>query len=689
MAYNSISEIFQKISRTNDYNLKILSAFTRAMVSDEDSITIELLDSQNTIQIYTIPSFGYFKRIVNNLTLSTSSTTIGNNVINEVSQIKDLTKPNTFIVERNKVFDYFYNKSLYVTIDLSYKISSLGKAVYYEKIVLDIKETQESFWNSLLSSTSTISYDTIFDILKLNSINYYIEKDIKTLTPTISKYDSDFDILRVIKTESNPEFKDYLTVTTYSIDKIDYLENIGNGKTVPKNVLLNDTLVTKDNLNSYKILKIEKQTNGEYYITLGILNGITDLIPTDSILVIKPSLLNEKKVNINIKNNEKIILFLKNIDDNNYIMSSKFSDGIVIDVNQLETIDENGTLVKFQDYTKNLYDFNSILSNMEKVNTIPSEMGIKPDYPIIKNTNFEVNKINGHLNVTDKDALQHLIKQLIPIDSRIQVLQQLILDNNLQINLQPPIDSLLKEQYKQNISNYYIEITGLLINKNQIELSIFSYNSTFTELSTKKSKYRVRGFWSIPEPKKDTNNNFQEVVQFKIAYRYLSLSGQSNPLLKYSYYGLNGESRIGTYSEWIEYKTDIRKKVLNKLTQKFEWVNEDTESDIVNINQLDLPINPDERIEIRIKSISEAGLNETTFESDWSDTIIVDFPDVLKSEDIEIQNLFSVINDIKLTREMKTIINTTNETINSLIDRISSLNTEIITLKIRVSQLEN
>lgn len=690
MTYNSMSEIFQKISRTNDYNLKILSAFTRAMISDDDSVTVELLDSQNNIQIYTIPAFGYFKKIVNNLSISTTNVKNTNilSSVNDVKAIESVEKPKNFIAERNKTLDYFYNKSLYVTINLTNKISTFSEYLYYEKIILNVKEEQQSYWNTLISTTNVISYDTIFDLLKLNSIEYYIEKDVKNLNPTVSKYNSSFDVYKAIKTEYNSEFKDYVTVTTYSLNTIEYIENIGNNKSVPKNLVLNDTLVTRNNLNSYKVLKIEKQSNGEYYVTLGLIDGVEDLEIVDAALQVKHATLNEKFLNIPIKVNEKIIVFLKNIDEN-YVMSSKFSNGIVIDVNKLETIDENQNLISLTNYEKNIYNFANVFTNLEKNNPITTDIGIKPDYPIIKNENFSVNRINKHINVTDKNALENLIKQLVPIDSRIQLLQQFIADKNVQILQQPPLNPELITQLKHEIVNHYIEINSKFKEKNDIEIAISSYNSTFTEISNKKPKYRVRGFWNLPEPKKDSIGNLQEVIQFKISYRYLSTSGQPNPNLQYSYYGLNGEARIGYYSEWNEFKTDIRKKTLNTTTNKYEWIPEDTESDIPNINQLDLAINPDERIEIRIKSISEAGWPENPIESDWSNVIIVDFPEVLKAEDVEIQNLFSVINDIKLTRELKALISTTNSTIETLIDKITTLNTEVVNLKQRVTELEN
>ena len=48
--------------------------------------------------------------------------------------------------------------------------------------------------------------------------------------------------------------------------------------------------------------------------------------------------------------------------------------------------------------------------------------------------------------------------------------------------------------------------------------------------------------------------------------------------------------------------------------------------DIVNINQVDIPITPNEKVEIRIASVSEAGFPYNPLKSDYSTSVTVDFP---------------------------------------------------------------
>ena len=79
-------------------------------------------------------------------------------------------------------------------------------------------------------------------------------------------------------------------------------------------------------------------------------------------------------------------------------------------------------------------------------------------------------------------------------------------------------------------------------------------------------------------------------------------------------------------------KTDTRKRVFDKGTGQYSWSTEDlSAADTPNINQLDLALQSNENIEIRIKSISEAGWPESAVESDWSEILSIAFPDDLNN----------------------------------------------------------
>ena len=169
------------------------------------------------------------------------------------------------------------------------------------------------------------------------------------------------------------------------------------------------------------------------------------------------------------------------------------------------------------------------------------------------------------------------------------------------------------------------------------------YSSVVKELSTRvlenpvvveKPKFRVRGFWAIPEAKQSEATQPQEIIQFLVQYRFLRKDGNAQGTETIEFTDTDGTDKRGAFSNWIPYKTDIRSRVFNQDTGFFEWTIEDVEdADTPNINQLDLAISRGEQLEVRIKSISEAGWPSNAIESSFSDSIIVDFPEDLEVAD--------------------------------------------------------
>ena len=85
-----------------------------------------------------------------------------------------------------------------------------------------------------------------------------------------------------------------------------------------------------------------------------------------------------------------------------------------------------------------------------------------------------------------------------------------------------------------------------------------------------------------------------------------------------------------SFSNWVALETPTRQRKRDAITGKYVWITESVEDgQEVNFNQLDLPINLGENVEIRIKAISEAGYPSNPLESDWSDVIKIDFPEGL------------------------------------------------------------
>jgi hypothetical protein len=152
-------------------------------------------------------------------------------------------------------------------------------------------------------------------------------------------------------------------------------------------------------------------------------------------------------------------------------------------------------------------------------------------------------------------------------------------------------------------------------------------------------KYRARGFFPIPNPK---GTPPQSVIQFEYAYRYLKLDNTGITLDTFSMTDPStGQVTRGVFTDWTIVPTSVLTKVFDVSTQTYSWVNENiADGETVNINQVDIPITKGEKIELKIRSISEAGWPTNPLKSDWSNTVIIDFPSNLQGSD-QISNILT------------------------------------------------
>ena len=64
----------------------------------------------------------------------------------------------------------------------------------------------------------------------------------------------------------------------------------------------------------------------------------------------------------------------------------------------------------------------------------------------------------------------------------------------------------------------------------------------------------------------------------------------------------------------------------------FDWQSENVaDGSEININQIDIPITKGEKVEIKIRSISEAGYPDNPLKSAWSESVIISFPSNLNT----------------------------------------------------------
>jgi len=152
-------------------------------------------------------------------------------------------------------------------------------------------------------------------------------------------------------------------------------------------------------------------------------------------------------------------------------------------------------------------------------------------------------------------------------------------------------------------------------------------------------KYRVRGFFPIPDP---VGVPPQQIIQFEYAYRYLKLDNTGISLDTYQYSDPStGQLIRGTFTDWNIVQTNILQKVYDASTETYVWKEESiADGEVNNINQVDIPITKGEKVQLKIRSISEAGWPSNPLKSDWSGPLIIEFPSNLEGSD-QVVNILS------------------------------------------------
>lgn len=191
-------------------------------------------------------------------------------------------------------------------------------------------------------------------------------------------------------------------------------------------------------------------------------------------------------------------------------------------------------------------------------------------------------------------------------------------------------------------------------------------------------KYHIRGFFPIPEYKyRDEEQTVTEdIIGFDIAYRYIREDSTSVQLNTFSYTGTDGAEYTGTFTDWVVTQGPMKHKTYDEDMGRYVWQTENiADGTQTNINQLDIPINKGEKVEIKVRSISEAGYPENPLRSEWSNTIIMEFPPTLATTN-QIADLITMVNDDALTLTIQNNLDSigVSEHLNDTIPNSNSVN---------------
>ena len=651
---NSLSTYLEQAMVMTGNSLETIDKISNAVSSSEDSIKLVLTDPNDPKKKveYIIPSFGYLKSEIDRLSASLNTITnitdgagsrirlsdgsyrkiIASKVPSEAPTITTVNNITNFNFKANWFFEDMLNPVLYVTWDMSNQISPETERVNIQRFILkcDTNAKVEAF-NTELKGRNDIDYKKFLTFLLNNRIKYTLDDEIKDLPPRARRYYGTFSVIR-IETEKD---LNGINVKRYILDSLEFTDS-RSGFENTRILSVGDFVEVNSNPTTtrYEVIFVDTADNK---IGLKCVEGCEGVRIGADTLKVSASQDTLVSADIPIGFDERQVIFVKAIDPDSNIPSTKWSPGVAFYSNDLTYVDESGatqTLQKF--YQKNVVDFGQVLLSYATDYYPSIREGIIPNTPVLNYASgegdFKIVQINTQLTETvDAATFRSLVSdkakaqsELDNIANEISKQKELIqttqyVSTNDKLAAQSKLDTLIDNQ------------AILTSNYNSIVNSI---KARYESGNVVTPKYRVRGFWDIPDSKISPSSGEQKIIKFKIRYRYLSEYGNANKEEEFTYSSGNA-SVVGRFSNWNEIETKTRERV--KTTSGWDWKRIDTaDPDEVNINQLDIPINPGEQVEIQVKSVSEAGWPSNPMESDWSDPIVVAFSDFaeLQADDL-------------------------------------------------------
>lgn len=657
----SYASVAEQVIIFNNNVVDLLSKINTLVTTSDPSVTVNVTDNAGVIRQFSLPSFGFLKseidRLNNNVNSIYSINEAGaliqpsngtkfkkivtvdlNREPNDLSTLNLLT---TFRSRKNWFFDGLLNPQLFIELDLSSQVENNVRKVlcirYISEFAKDFSGNFTPLGQSALNSFNNLFRGkndfTVEDYLQWhrstpgliepNNPNY--DEQMFDLEPNRLEFDGSFTVIRIEEDTINRKL-------FYHLNTLNYIRNILSGGQIlqqTQQLKVGDELIINTPISStrYKILEIST-TSSNPRVRVERVEGNEPIPVGIETLKIYSPVIYDKKVQVSVGYNERNVLFVKALNMDNYILSKNWSSGLGYWTNDLRDIESGVSMEQF--YTDTVMDYGQVLSDLVAKKT-PNALAGTPNVVQLNADNFEVIQINRHLTDTpDSNNLKIKHNQQKNLKSEIQQLSEATIQKNKQLKVQ----RFTSDSERKQFTNELDYLNRQKESKNRL---IASVNNEILSLSNSPNSkvqpvFRVRGFWSMPEAVITRGTKPQEVVQFRVQYKYLSKDGRESPIETTTLSDTTNGPKTGAISNWNEFKTDSRKRNFDSATGIYTWQIEDVaDADTPNINQLDVPIRFGEKIVLRIKSISEVGWPDSTIESDWSNELTVEFPDNLNN----------------------------------------------------------
>ena len=651
---SSFITLMERMATLNKNSVELITKLNDVVSSNDNTITVNLLESDGSVSQYQLPSVGFLKKeidIANSNIKKLSGLSGDNSVIvndnyssrkiisvdinREPKQIDNINNVTSFKQNNNWFFDGLINPMLSVEINLDNKVGETVTKVLSRRYIVMFDKNDDGtlttngqtsltdFQNKFQGkNTFTINEfltwltnPTNYGVINRSQPEYFMDEQIFDMNYKEINYKGFYSVMKIESDTINNK-------VWYHLNTLNYYSKDGTSNTLSVGGVL--SLAKEGKYSKYKITEVNTASS-MFRLTMERIEGYDPIPVGTNVLEYYADLQSQKTVKVSIGFDEYDVIFIRPINTSNYVIGSTWSKGMAFYSNDL-VLDTDPSVGMTDFYVNSVLDYGEILNDMVK-KKIPNSAGSTPNKPTLSGDNFKVVQINKHLTDSkNMDTLKKLHAQKNASKAKLSQIQQSITEKNREINTKV-YNSVAEKSKAQNELNKLITDQE---SETKLYSSLVSQITNSVSDSSVAPKFSIRGFWSIPDPIIKSGYKPQEIIGFEVQYRYSSKFGTDNKTEGFTLTENNTKTNA-YYSNWKPYKTDIRKRSYDKTKGEWYWEIENvSDADTPNINQLDITIQPNEKVEVKIRSISEVGYPDAPLISDWSDIISITFPDELK-----------------------------------------------------------
>lgn len=667
MSQKQISSFNENLKHTlaqQNNMLGILQSLQKSMTSNDSFIDYDFDQGNGVNTSFQLPSYTSLLNRLQALEKSIQELSSGKAIIhlsdsNDVQRtlklqnapkapnpITNLSDPVNFELDSNWFFENLMFPGATVTIDLTGKIPDDADRVKVSRIILDSRNQETvNFWKSNLQN-NTYDYDGLRSILSYNNIPYSEDEETIELPFVHNTKVGSFQII------SDPETHAGQDGIFYKLDTLSYKNIDVTTDTQSNNGILNigDQLLYNDTI--FSVTNVNQNTNE---IQIKVIQGsaIPGIYTTFEYY---DNPFRTKEIKVRFGAHEFDVIYIKAVNEDYNLISDTWSTPIKFDSDNLVYKANNN--VRFADYyATNIVDWGANMIADAKQRTLKALYGHIPNAPSLLANDLRVVQVNTQINAAiDTADVKNTAAEIETTKSQINSLKSTIASQKTEL-----ANIVKKSEYdsmQQQIATNIVDLQNMQVSYQTLVSNLKNIVKDNQALNVI-PKYHIRGFFPIPELKyRDADNTIsEEIIGFEIAYRYICEDNTGTQLNTFTYTGTDGQSKLtGTFTDWSMIIGKQKTRSYNNETGLYEWKAENV-ADVteININQIDIPITKGEKVEIKVRSISEAGYPENPLRSEWSNSVVISFPDTLSTSN-EIADLIKEINDDSLNIQINNII---------------------------------